>query len=135
MKFLTKSSDYAIRALVVLANNKDHLVSARKISKDQDIPYQFLRRILQVLIQNRLVVSREGGGGGFKIKADPRRISIKDVVKIFHGDIRLAECVFRKKMCTSRSKCILRKEIKRIDKIVEKELGGVTLARLLRTHK
>lgn len=134
MKLLTKSSDYAIRALVVLADNKGDFVSARKISKEQNIPYQFLRRIMQGLIQNKLVISREGIDGGFKISADPDKIGIKDIINIFQGDVRLAECVFRKKICTNRPECILRREINHVEKMVEKELGVITLSRLLKTR-
>ncbi|MGR3309273.1 MAG: RrF2 family transcriptional regulator [Candidatus Brocadiales bacterium] len=135
MKLLTKNSDYAIRALIVLARNKTTFLSARKIAKQQDIPYQFLRSILQELIRNNLVVSREGGSGGFRINANPEDISIVDVIKIFRGNLQLTECMFRKKICTSYSSCVLRKEIKRVKKLVEKEFSEITLARLLKKQK
>lgn len=135
MKLLTKDSDYAIRALAFLANNKGRFVCARQISKEQGVPYQFLRRILQRLIGHNIVVSREGGGGGFRIKANPEKISIIAVIKIFQGDIRLSDCMFRRKICSNRSICILRKEIMRIERVVEKEFARVTLTRLLKVHK
>ncbi len=135
MKVLTKNSDYAIGALVILAKNKDKFLSAREIAVRQKIPYQFLRRILQELIRNKLVVSREGGSGGFKIDADPKKVSIVDVIKIFQGNIRVSDCMFRRKICQNRSNCILRKEIKRVERIIAKEFEGITLARLLKAHK
>ena len=52
MKVLTKNTDYAIRALMVLAKDRNNFLSAKKISIGQNIPYQFLRRILQGLIKN-----------------------------------------------------------------------------------
>ena len=135
MKLLTKNSDYAVRALIVLAGNKTTFLSAREIAKQQDIPYQFLRRILQKLIRKKLVVSKEGGSGGFKINANPKDMSIVDIIRIFQGNVQLAECMFRRKICTNRSTCVLRKEIKRVEKIVEKEFSGITLARLLKEQK
>ena len=135
MKLLTKNSDYAIRALAVLADNKERFVSAREISEKQNIPYQFLRRILRRLILNKLVVSREGGRGGFKINADPKKASIIDVIKIFQGNLQLSDCMFRRKICRNRPHCVLRREIKRVEQIVAKEFEGITLARLLKTHK
>ena len=132
MKLLTKNSDYAIRALAALAMNKDDFLSSKEIAKRQAIPHPFLRRILQDLMGRDLVVSREGGGGGFKINADPKRINIVDVIRIFQGNLQFSECLFRKKLCLKRSTCVLRKEIKRVEKIVEKEFKRITISRLLK---
>ncbi len=133
MKLFTKETDYAVRALLVLAKDKDSFLSARRISKVQNIPYYFLRRILSKLIKHNLVESREGSGGGFKIVKDPAWVGIKDLIKIFQGNIQLTECVFRKRLCQNRKNCVLRKEIKRIEEIVDKEFKGITLAKLLKS--
>jgi Rrf2 family protein len=116
---------------MVLAQDKDNFLSARKIAQEQRVPYQFLRRILQELIRNKIVLSKEGGRGGFKINADPVDISIIDVIKIFQGNVELSECMFRKKICSNRPSCIFRKEIKRVERIVNKEFSKITLAKLL----
>jgi len=130
VKLLTKNSDYAVRALLVLARNRERYVSAREIARLQNIPYQFLRRILQELIRTKLVVSREGSGGGFKIKVDPGAISLVDIIKIFQGEIQLNDCMFRKNICAKRSGCALRLVIKRVEKIIERQFEGVVLASL-----
>ena len=133
MKLLTKETDYAVRALLGLAKNRDSFISARKISKEQNIPYYFLRRILSKLINYNVVESREGSGGGFRITKDPALVGIKDLIKIFQGNIKLAECIFRKRLCQNRKTCALRKEIKRIEEIVESEFKGITLTKLLKS--
>ena len=135
MKLLTKHTDYAIRALLELAENKDEFFSARQISKQQGIPYQFLRQILQGLIRNKLVISKEGRGGGFRIDKEPDLISIVDVIVIFQGNIQLSECMFRKKLCANRSNCVLRKQINRVEELVNKEFKGITIGRLLKDLK
>ena len=132
MKLLTKNTDYAIRALLVLAKERDSYLSARDISKIQGIPYQFLRRILQKLIKNGLVKSREGGGGGFKINKNPNAIGVIDIIRIFQGNIQFAECMFRKQLCGNRATCVLRKEIKRIEKLVQREFKGIAISKLLK---
>jgi Rrf2 family cysteine metabolism transcriptional repressor len=130
MKLLTKNSDYAIRALVVLVESKKEFLSSREIAQSQNIPYQFLRRIMRELIESGLVASREGGLGGFKLRKSPESISIVDVIRIFQGDVRFSQCMFRKKLCGNRSVCVLRKEINRIEHIVEKEFGNISIAML-----
>lgn len=62
MKVLTKNTDYAVRALISLGMKSGGWTSARAIADEQTIPYQFLRRILQELIRNGLVESKEGAG-------------------------------------------------------------------------
>lgn len=134
MKLLTKSTDYAIRALLALAKKKNSFLSARDISESQGIPYQFLRRILQKLLKHNLVKSREGGGGGFKINKSANLINVTAIVEVFQGNIQLAECMFRKKLCGNRNICILRNEMKRIEKLVDKEFKGITITKLLNSN-
>ncbi|MCK5306862.1 MAG: Rrf2 family transcriptional regulator [Candidatus Omnitrophica bacterium] len=135
MKLFTKHTDYAIRALLELAGSKDEFLSARQIAKQQRIPYQFLRQILQGLIKNKLVISKEGSGGGFRIDKDPDLMSIVDIIVIFQGNIQLSDCMFRKKLCANRSNCVLRKQINRIEKLVNEEFKSVTIGSLLKDLK
>jgi predicted ArsR family transcriptional regulator len=67
MKLITRNTDYAIRALLVLADKEGEYVSAREIAEEQDIPYEYVRKILQELIKEKMVVSKEGGKGGFRL--------------------------------------------------------------------
>lgn len=135
MKLLTKSSDYAIRALAALSGGRYKFLTAREIAAQEKIPYQFLRRILQTLIKHKLVTSREGLNGGFRINMKPADISVADIIRIFQGDVRLTECMFRKKICPNRPDCILRREIMRIARITEKEFEKITFAKLLKARK
>jgi Rrf2 family transcriptional regulator, cysteine metabolism repressor len=131
MKLLTKNTDYAVRALLELSRSKDDFLSSKEISFKQKIPYQFLRRILNKLIENKLAVSKEGGHGGFKIAAVPDSISVYDIIMIFQGDVMVSECMFRKKICHNRSKCALRKELLRIENILNGEFKNLTIEKLL----
>jgi Rrf2 family transcriptional regulator, cysteine metabolism repressor len=135
MKLLTKKTDYAVRAILTLSENKDCFLSARYISGAQNLPYHFLRGILQELIKHKIVVSREGAGGGFKLRKDPHSIGVVDIIKIFQGNIQLTECIFRKRLCQNRKVCALRKEIKRIESIVDKEFKGISIGKLLDSNQ
>ena len=135
MKFLTKNTDYAVRAILGLAGNPTVFVSSREIADKQKIPYQFLRGILQVLIKNGFVESKEGAGGGVRILKDAAEIKIIDLIKLFQGEIELSECMFRQKICENRNTCVLRSEIKRIEEMVNKEFGDLTIQKLLEKLK
>jgi len=97
MKLLSRNTDYAVRALMILGVRERDYTSARSISEVQRIPYSFLRKILQTLIQNGLVESREGGKGGFRLAVAPERIKLINLIRIFQGGIKFSECMFRKR--------------------------------------
>jgi len=132
MKLLTKDTDYAVRAIVHLARHNDGYIPSREIAAAEGIPLQFLRRILHDLAQAGLVTSREGVAGGVRLHARPRDIRVSDIIRIFQGDIELADCMFRRRICANRAKCVLRKRIKAIEDVVNREFEKVTIARLLK---
>ena len=131
MKLLTKNTDYAIRALLHIARNGEGYLSSREISSDEEIPLPYLRRILNKLRKEEIIITREGVGGGAKINRDPAEIRVSNLIRIFQGDITLLDCVFRKNICINIKTCPLRKRIKKIEKVVVKELESVTIADLL----
>ncbi len=132
MKVLTKKTDYAIRALLMLGAKRGSYVSARTIAVEQDMPYQFLRGVLQEMIRHDLIVSKEGVQGGFMLEKDPDEIRVKQLIEIFQGTVQVSECMFRKQICANRSRCVLRHEIMRIEQVVNNEFEQVTIGKLLR---
>ncbi len=132
MKVLTKKTDYAIRALLMLGAKRGSYLSAKAIAVEQQMPYQFLRGLLQEMIRHNLIVSKEGVKGGFMLERDPDEIRVRQLIEIFQGAVQVSECVFRKQICANRSRCVLRHEIMRIEEVVNSEFEQVTIGKLLR---
>lgn len=135
MKLLNKNVDYAIRALLHLGSGQDGYISAVEISREQRIPYEYLRKLLRRLIKAKIVESKEGGSGGFRLKMDPKKIKVIKLIEIFQGSLQLSECMFRKKPCHNRSHCVLRRNILRIEALVTKEFERITVGSLLKEFK
>lgn len=131
MKLLTKNTDYAVRALLVLSSDPGKYISARDVADEQRMPYQFTRKILNQLINSGYVISRDGAGGGFRLIEDPDSIKLVELIGIFQGRIQLSECMFRNKLCHNRDTCVLRENIKRIERIIEDEFREITIGSLL----
>jgi Rrf2 family protein len=131
MDLLKKNTNYAIKALVTLGSQENQYVSARSISETQKIPYSFLRKILQALIKNGIVESKEGGSGGFRLKLPPEQVGIIKLIEIFQGDINLAECMFRNKMCFNRPHCVLRENILEIQDLAIRKFSKLTIGKLI----
>lgn len=132
MKLLTKHTDYAVRALCYLSAQRNCLVSSRKIAEHERIPLQFMRRILRVLKKARIIETKEGISGGVCLKKPAEKIYLTGLMELFQGQLRFAECMFRKKICTNRSTCSLRRKIKKIEALVVNEFRQVTIADLAR---
>lgn len=135
VKLITKNTDYAIRALMTIALDRKRFFSAKEIADIQDIPYHYLRRILQILTKNRLIESREGAGGGVKLVASTSSIHVSDLIGMFQGDVELAECLVKGRICSNHETCVLRHEIKRIERMVQDEFGKITIQTLLSKEK
>jgi Rrf2 family protein len=131
VKLITKNTDYAIRALMTIALDRERFFSAKEIADIQDIPYHYLRRILQILTKNRLIESREGAGGGAKLIASPSSINVSDLIKMFQGDVDPGRCLVKGRICSNYKTCVLRHEIKRIERIIQEEFGKITIQTLL----
>ena len=132
MKLITRNSDYAVRALCCIAEQKQEVISADQLIKSLEMPRPFLRKILQILNKEGLLNSFKGKGGGFTLAISPEKISLIDVMKIFQGPIKLNECTFKKKVCPNIKDCPLKKKIDKIEKEVIFKLRAINIESLLK---
>ena len=132
MKLITRNTDYAVRALCCITEQKQEVISANQLVKSLKMPRPFLRKILQALNKEGLLNSSKGKGGGFALAVSPEKITLTDVMKIFQGPIRLNECKFKKSDCPYISDCLLKKKIDEIEKEVIAKLKAITIASIIK---
>lgn len=136
MRFITRNTDYALRALIfmsrMLRQDKKKIVTVEEIVAEEKLPKVFLRRILQRLAEKKALSSYKGKKGGFSFLKMPKKISLAEIIIIFQGEIDLTNCFLKGKICPNRSKCSVRKKIKAINANIIKELGGITIEELSR---
>ncbi|MBU1727648.1 MAG: Rrf2 family transcriptional regulator [Candidatus Omnitrophica bacterium] len=135
MKLITRDTDYAVRALCFIAKKRGEIVAASQLVKELKIPRPFLRKILQVLNRKGVLNSYKGIGGGFLLAIPAERIYLLDLVKIFQGQFKLNDCLFKKKICPNINTCNLRKKIMNIQNYALKELRPVSIACLIGRRK
>jgi len=132
MKLITRNTDYAVRALCYIAKAKGKIVSAPELVSALKMPRPFLRKILQALNTKNILKSHKGAGGGFSLAAQPGKIFLTDIIKIFQGKLQLNECLFKRNRCPNIKGCSLRKKIQAIEARVVKDIDSINLANLLR---
>ena len=96
---ITLESDYALRILTAMAEYGD-VTDAKTISEDTSVTPRFTLKILHKLVQGNLVQSFKGVNGGYKLKASPDSITLKQVIELIDGPIAIARCLDSDEGCS-----------------------------------
>ena len=84
---LSKKADYALISLAYLAEHRRHVVSAREMAENCQLPQPLLMNILKVLHQRGVLRSLRGAAGGYQIEADLTKMSLLDLSDLLdHAD-------------------------------------------------
>ena len=90
---LSRKSDYAIRAIRHIAGlGKGNLGSINSIAEAEQIPREFLAKILKDLTRGGILVSFQGVKGGYTMAQEPKEVSFLNVIEAIDGPIHLNLC-------------------------------------------
>ena len=78
---LSQTTEYALRAMAVLATHPDQLVSTVAVAQRAHIPANYLAKVLQQLTAQGLLKGRRGVGGGYKLAKDASSITLLDIIR------------------------------------------------------
>jgi Rrf2 family transcriptional regulator, nitric oxide-sensitive transcriptional repressor len=130
---LTTYTDYALRTLMYLAANRDHLVTIQDIADTHGIAKNHLTKVVHQLGVLGVVETVRGRNGGLKLGKDPAQINIGQVVRNTEPDFYMAECFDRNKnLCVLTSSCTLKGVLGSATAAYLAVLDGVTLANLVK---
>ena len=133
MKLITRDIDYAVRALIYLADNgKGETVPIPELVDELGITRPFLRKIMQLLAKADVIRSYKGNKGGFRLIKKPEDIYLIDLIEIFQGNFSLNECLLNKDICPNKGNCILNNRVNDIEEKVKKELESIDLRSLIK---
>lgn len=92
---VSKKCKYAIKAILYIARNEadTRSIFASEIAKNENIPQKFLESILRELCNNRILISKRGRYGGYRLLKDPGEIAFTEIMRIMDGPIALMPCV------------------------------------------
>lgn len=89
---LTKQTNYAIRMLMYCAANEGELSRVPEIAKAYCVSEMFLFKILQPLVEAKLMTTVRGRNGGVRLAKPANEISVADVVRVTEENFAMAEC-------------------------------------------
>jgi Rrf2 family transcriptional regulator, iron-responsive regulator len=89
---LTRQTNYAIRILMYCAANEGRLSRIPEIAAAYSVSELFLFKILQPLVENKLVETVRGRNGGVRLGRPASEITLFDVVRVTEDNFAMAEC-------------------------------------------
>lgn len=103
---ITRAGEYAVRCVLYMTGReKNKIISRKEISKDMEIPDQFLGKIAQQLARSGFIEIVQGAKGGYRLLMRPKKITLLDVVEAVSGEIFLNDCIMNPDSCAKRSSC------------------------------
>ena len=130
---ITLESDYALRIISALAEC-NAVVDANTIAERTSVTQRFALKILHKLVQGNIVSSYKGVNGGYKLKADPKIITLKAVIELIDGPIAIARCLDSGESCSMNSDktaCIYHHIFDKISLELAAKLQNITIADVL----
>lgn len=131
---ISTKSDYGFIVMLELVHNYGQgLLSLSDIANRRQLSSGYLAQILQPLLKAKLVISKEGKGGGYKLARSPKEISVLEIIEALEGKMDLVKCLKHgKECCAGFAACDAKKVWGIIAKDVQVTLENKTLAGLVR---
>jgi Rrf2 family protein len=125
-----KKTDYGLIMVSLLAHKgKGEVMSVHEM-QDMGLPRSFLVKIAKDLVDNGIIGAKEGRGGGYFLKADPKSTTLKKVVEVLEGKVTTALCVVHGYKCPLADKCPHRGMMKTLTEELSNVLDKYTIATL-----
>lgn len=105
-----------------------------EISKAEGVPQQFAYKIIKKLEKAGLLEIVRGAGGGCRLTADLKQVTLYDLMAVMEEDTRVISCMEPGFTCTrpqDSPRCAAHQRLKAIQRALDRELKSHPLSDLL----
>lgn len=102
---LSKTTEYAIRALIYLAKDENRICSVNYLHKELNIPYKYLAKLMHHLSEAGLIFAVQGNQGGYCMSRDKADIYLYQIVEVVEGLEDYNRCILGFDSCTDEDPC------------------------------
>ncbi|HHY32233.1 MAG TPA: Rrf2 family transcriptional regulator [Firmicutes bacterium] len=135
MVVITSKVEYLLLILVDLATNRaSGYTLSRDVAERQGIPPKYMPQLMALLTKRGWAASARGAGGGVRLIADPRDITIKDVIETAGERFQIKPCVDERYPCPRRERCPLWPVWVNAQRQVDRVMESTTLAALIESR-
>ncbi|HEU4570501.1 MAG TPA: Rrf2 family transcriptional regulator [Gemmatimonadales bacterium] len=133
---LSQTAEYALRAVVLLAERADG-GSARvgELADALGIPQNYLSKTLHLLVRAGVLASTRGKGGGFRLARPAEEIALLDVVDPFDRMGHRPVCLMGQGECSEAHACAAHASWKEVSARVQAFFQQTTVGDLARSRK
>lgn len=128
---ISQTAEYALRAIICLADDPACPQTTQEIAKITKIPSDYLSKIMRNLRRAGMVSARRGVNGGFVLSELPTSISVLKVINAIDPIQRITSCPLK---LDSHGLCLcpLHHKLDQAIETMEKAFGSCTIADLLK---
>lgn len=127
---LSRTSEYALRAVIYLAKAGTENTTSQSIAAATLVPDGYMSKVLNTLARAGLVTSQRGPSGGFSLAASPEDLTMLKVVEAVEPLPRITGCPLGLHEHAV-GLCPLHAELAELVNVVEARLTRTTIADLL----
>ena len=96
---ISAKSQYGLRAMVYLAKNPDKVCSLKLIAQEENIPFDYLEKIVSKLEKANLVKSKKGSLGGYFLEKGPREVTLGEIITAVEEKSAMIRCAQEQEDC------------------------------------
>lgn len=126
---LAQRTDYALRTLVFLALQSNHLSNLNEISQKFRIAREHLIKIVGKLSKRGYVTTMRGNGGGIRLNLATLDITLYEIVAYFESTLNIIDC--HHLGCPIQGVCRLKSILDEANQAFAKVLQSYTLRHIL----
>ncbi len=127
---ISQTAEYALRAVVFLAENPDSRWTTQAIAETTKVPAGYLAKVLQSLARARVVDSQRGVHGGFSLRKPADQLTILEVVQAVDPIQRIHSCPLKLEAHADQL-CPLHSRLDEAMAMIESSFSDSTLAEIL----
>jgi len=133
---LSKTSIYLIRALAEIAKLRPNTHgSASSIAKKIGSPQNYLTKTLKILVQQQILVSQKGFGGGVRLARDADEITLSEVIEPIENFEQQPHCIMGQSRCSEKHPCALHDQWSKIRAEHQKMLENTTIGDIVNYYE
>ncbi len=124
---------YALRVMTDLAEHlTEGYIPLREIAQRQEISEKYLEIILKMLVQEKIVASLRGKGGGYRLNRTPERYTVGEILRCTEDSLAPVACLEAPdNQCPRASECRTLPMWEKLNSLVNDFFDGITIADLM----
>lgn len=130
---LKLTSDYAIRFVLYLAENRDSKCTVKEVEEKMGIPSKYLYKIVRILREKKIIDTFQGHNGGIILLKNPEDITLYDVISEIEDGILINPCMRDKNCCSLKATdhCNVRRFFCALNRDIEMYLNSISIADII----